>query len=207
LFDGFYFYSKYRIISSDGEDEHFRVALYGEYSTAKVAHDEAEPELEGDNGGYGYGFIITRLKSRLAVTLSSGIIIPNDYHENRADEYVPSYIYSTTLKYGKAVKYGLSFGYLLYPKEYKNYNEINWNVYVELMGKSYGVAEVTQNNENIAVLASPLKAGYYLEMYPGIQKIYNSNSRLDFSFGFNVLNRSWIHFYPLYRVGWVHYFY
>lgn len=207
LFGGFYFYSKCRLFSFDGNDSHFRIALYGEYSTSKVAHDEAEPNLVGDNGGYGGGFIVTRLKGRLAVSFTGGVIIPDSYAESRTMPHFGSYIFTNTIEYGRAVKYDLSIGYLLYPSQYESYNQANYNIYLELIGRSYEGAKITQNGE-VAEIASPaLMAGNYIEARPGIQKIFNSNTRLDLSIGFDLSNRSWIHFTPLYTVGLQHYFY
>jgi len=206
-FSGIYFYSKYRLLNFDGDDRHFRVSVYGEYAYSKVAHDEAEPDLQGDNGGYGAGVILTGLKGRLAVSFTGGFIIPNSYSESRTEPYYGSYIFQTSLNYGNAIKYDLSFGYLLYPSKYESYDQSNINTYMEFIGRSYGAASVTQNGEKAEIKSPALQAGNYVEVRPGIQKIFNSNARLDLSVGLNLINRSWSHFTPLFMIGWQRYFF
>jgi hypothetical protein len=50
-FNGIDLYAKYRFLSIDGENNHYRMALYGEYSYLDVAHDEGEPTLLDDTKG------------------------------------------------------------------------------------------------------------------------------------------------------------
>ncbi len=206
-FNGFYFFAKYRFLTIDGEKKHFRMAAYAEGSNIKQAHDEAEPNLLDDTKGYGGGLIVTCLKNKFAASLTTGVIIPKSYQET-----VPvgngSILYTTTkINYGSAVKYNLSFGYLLYPKKYTDYNQNNWNIYLEFIGKSYQAATVFKDGEKLEVQTLGLKAGNYLEIHPGIQKIINSNFRIDASIGFNLVGTTYTHFYPLYMVGIQRYFY
>ena len=206
IFGGFNFYAKYRFLSFDNEGKHFRMALYGEYSTIKIAHDEAEPDLMEDNGGYGSGLITTWLYNKLAVSLTTGFIIPQKYSE---DSYPTSYnpAVKTDLLYGRAFNYSLSMGYRLIPKEYSNYNETNYNIYIELMGKYYEGAKIFQNNERAKITNPALKENFYLEVHPGIQKIIRSNTRIEFSIGLPFINKSYVHFSPLYSIGIQRYFY
>src|SRR6185436_1084324 len=67
-FGGVYAFAKYRFLSLDGNHQHFRMAAYAAYSTANVAHEEAEPNLTGDTGGFEGGLIATKLKNRFAAT-------------------------------------------------------------------------------------------------------------------------------------------
>ncbi|HVA98281.1 MAG TPA: hypothetical protein VNG53_05250 [Bacteroidia bacterium] len=201
------FYAKYRLLSLDGQNEHFRVALNGEYSFVNVAHDETEPNLLDDTKGWSGGLIVTWLKNKFAVSLNAAAIFPGSYSET---DYTPVYTvhYNTyQVMYGNALQYDLSFGYLLYPREYTDYQESNWNIYVEFQGKSYNTAQVIQDGVTIAVETDALKAGYYVNFCPGIQKIYNSNLRIDFSMGFQMINRSYVYFYPIYTVGIQRYFF
>src|SRR5579859_3734760 len=85
LFNGVYLFAKYRAISLDGKNQHLRVAGYGEWSNVGVAHDEAEPNLMDDTGGYGFGVITTWLKNRFATSVTYGFIRPNSYVENQPD--------------------------------------------------------------------------------------------------------------------------
>jgi hypothetical protein len=206
-FNGLYFFGKYRFLSIDGQNRHFRMALYGEYSTVHVAHDEAEPSLLDDTKGYGGGLIATWLRNHLAVSLTTGAIIPGSYSGYSPDTYGGPNV-PTKIIYGNAVKYNLSFGYLLYPFVYTNYRQTNVNLYLEFMGKSYGGATVYQyGDKNVPVSTPLLQAGNYVEAHPGLQIIFRSNLRVDFSAGFPVINQSYARFYPIYMLGIQRYFY
>jgi hypothetical protein len=193
LFNGIHVFAKYRMLSFDKQNEHVRMALYAEWSNVAQAHDEAEPNLMDDTGGYGGGAIATWLKKRFAVSLTYGFIKPNSYSETQPD-YTGGPDLPTTIYYGDASKYSLSFGYRLSPKYYTDYNQANWNVYVELMGKKYDAAKVVQNGVEITTQAIALTSGSYMEIHPGIQRIVKSNLRIDFSVGFSLAGYSYVHF-------------
>lgn len=206
-FNGIHIYAKYRFLTMDGQNKHFRMALYGEWSHIKNAHDEAEPNLLDDTKGYGGGLITTYLKKRFAVSLTSGVVIPGNYEETVPLTNGSSLMTHTEVQYGRALIYNLSFGYLLYPKEYKDYSQSNWNIYLEFNGKSYEGAKVFQDGLELETQSSSLKASHYVEVHPGIQRIVNSNLRIDLSVGFNLINKSYARFYPIYMVGVQRYFY
>lgn len=211
LFGGIYGYAKFRLLSVDENDGHFRAALYGEYSSSKRAHDEAEPDLEGDNGGYGAGLILTRLKGRFAASFTGGFLVANSYTETVTYNYAPyfygSYPFTNHITYGNDVIYNLSLGYLLSPVKYENYYQDNYNVYLELKGATYSAAQVAVGGVSATATSPSLKGGSYVEAWPGIQGIYNSNTRIDLSMGLELYSRSWNHFYPDYVVSWKHFFY
>ena len=206
LFSGIYLYAKYRFISIDSKNSHFRIAAYGEWSNVKVAHDETEPSLMDDTKGYGGGLIFTYLKNHLAVSLTSGVIIPGSFQGSSPDSVGPNV--PTRVQYGKAWQNNLSFGYLLYPRQYKNYKQTNISLYAEFISKAFEQAKVTQYGFINTPINTPLlEAGYYLELHPGIQGIFNSNLRVDVSVGFPVINRSYAHYYPIVYLGIQRYFY
>lgn len=214
-FNGFDFYAKYRVLSIDRANSHFRTALYGEYSLLNVAHDEAEPRLLDDTKGVGGGLIATYLKNRFAVSFTGGVILPSVY-----TGFVPDVISSlpsvpAKINYGNGYNYDLSLGYLLFPSEYKSYNQTNWNVYMEFLGKTYTAAQMQVGN---VIYQGPLytintrnnhalQAGHYIELYPGLQCIIKSNTRIDLSVGYPVMGKSYEHFYPVYNFGMQRYFY
>jgi hypothetical protein len=140
------------------------------------------------------------------MSLTTGFIKPNSYSEMQRD-ITGGPDMPTTIQYGNAVKYNLSFGYRLYPIKYEGYEQVNWNVYVELVGKSYGAATVVQNGNEISARTSALKKGTYVEIYPGIQRIINSNTRIEFFYGFELIGYSYAHFTPIWTVGIQRYFY
>ncbi len=200
-FGGIYLYSKYRIFSMDRAEGHLRAALFAEYSTTRVAHDEAEPDLQGDTGGEGGGFVVTWLLHKMAVSLTTGFILPNDYKETRDDyRYNPPY-FKTDLSYGRAAHFDLSFGYLLVPKQYDSYSNLNINLYAEFEGKAYEAAKIIQNDSVVNPISSALLKGFYVDFFPGIQFIFNSNTRIDLSIGFSFYNHSYSHFNPIYSWG------
>jgi len=215
LFNGVDFYAKYRFLSIDGQNSHFRAALYGEYSILKVAHDEAEPTLLDDNSGWGAGLITTYLKDHFAVSFTGGIIDPFKYKGEIPDQIPSLPGVSATVIYGKAYNYSLSFGYLLFPKTYSNYNQTNWNIYLEFLGKDYAAMQLNVSNiyGKGPQYSAPIPAGNkallaneYVEVYPGLQCILRSQLRIEFSLGFPMISRSYVHFYPVYNIGIQRYF-
>jgi hypothetical protein len=206
LFNGIHLFAKYRVLSIDGKNEHFRIAGYGEWSNVGVAHDEAEPRLMDDTGGYGFGVIATLLKNRFAASITYGFIKPNPYFETQPD-FTGGPDLPTTIYYGKALTYNLSFGYRLAPAHYTDYDQPNWNLYVEFIGKTYDAATVIQNGVEIETKSVALTGGNYIEIHPGIQRIVKSNLRIEFSVGYSIIGFSYVHFTPVWSLGLQRYFY
>ena len=206
LFNGVHVLAKYRFLSVDKEHEHFRMAAVAEWSSVAVAHDEAEPNLVDDTGGYGGGMIVTWLRNRFASSFTYGFIWPNAYFEMQTDVSggpdLPTRIY-----YGNASKFNLSFGYLFYPKHYTSYKDPNWNVYLEFLGKQYNAATVIQNGNNLPTKTVALVKNTYVEIHPGIQRIVNSNFRMDLTVGFSLFHQSYAHFTPVWMFAVQRYFY
>ena len=209
-FTGIYLYAKYRFLTFDAEHRHFRMAVYADWSNVNVAHDETEPNLLDDTKGYGAGLIATYLKNHLAISLTSGVIIPkpfNGYSPDTANGG-SSQMVPTEIKYGRAVKYNLSFGYLLFPRKYQTYEQGNWNIYLEFQGKSYEKAKVIQYGIHDVQVTTPLlEAGTYIDICPGIQYIHKSNLRIDLSCRFAMKNKSYATYYPVFSFGIQRYFY
>jgi hypothetical protein len=199
-------YAKYRFLSIDDQNKHLRFACYGEYALNKAAHDEAEPNLMEDNGGFGAGIITTWLFHKFATSFTFGFIKPKSYQENIYNAITLKNMH-TIINYGDAIRYNLSLGYLLYPKKYENYQQKNLNIYIEFMGKSYQQASVIQDGETINISSNALQKGSYLDIRPGIQAIFNSNLRVDFALGFPLINRSYVNLYPSYFIAIQRYFY
>jgi len=213
VFNSIDLYAKYRFLTHDGQNRHFRMAAYAEGSYVAVPSHEAEPDLLIHTSGIGAGLISTYLVHHFAASLTAGFIIPFEYHGNTYDNY--GGIYPTTIQYGNAVNFDLSLGYLLFPKSYANYKQSNWNVYCEFLGKSYERASIYQQDGPFAgaivtelpITTPILKAGYFLDINPGLQCIINSTWRIDVSMGFQLINQSYDHLYPLYLLGLQRYFY
>jgi hypothetical protein len=207
LFDGFNLYAKYRFLSIDEPQKHLRFAIYGEASNASVAHDEAEPNLMGDNAGYGGGLIVTRLHKRFALSVTTGFIVPFTYKDKKNP---------VTFRSGNCWEYDVSLGYRLYPKQYSDYGNLNINIYTEFINKAYNSAYITKNGEQYSYNAfqnwSPyiynsLNEGKYSEMRSSIQFIINSISRIDLTMAVPVYNGSYTKRYPVLMINLQHYFF
>lgn len=198
LLESFNLGFRYRFFNKDGDHKHFRMALYGNGVYANRPHDEAEVSLMGDNKGIGGGIISTLLIKKLAVSFTGGIIKPFSYKESNGVE----------LKYGNAYNYSLSFGYLIFPFKYKNYEQTNINLYAEFLGKSYGHLDIVRNDQSVCMTSTnEYKAGNYLEFRPAIQFIIKSNLRIDCSTALPLISRSYIRSYPLYLLNLQYYFF
>lgn len=171
-FEGGSIYAKYRFLSKDDLHSHFRMAAYVKgslidnpyYPVLEAGHDHGsknyeneELDLEGMTSGVAGGIIATQLIHKLAI---SGTVGYNRHMKNMKDE-LPLFFSRSVLNYS------FSAGYLLLPVKYKSYEQTNVNLYVEFLGKS-----------NI----DQYRAGYYVDVAPAIQFIFNSATRLDLSY-------------------------
>jgi hypothetical protein len=199
LFETYNLNLKYRFYVSDSRNEHLRAAVWGEVAFGNEAHDEAEPTLMGDNAGWGGGVIVTKLYKRFAVSLGLGGIIPWMYKEDPDN---------LTFQYGNTLTYSLSLGYLLLPTTYRDYSQVNVNLYAEFLGKTYDAAEIHCMGEKVIIDNVPaLSAGSYMELRPALQFIFWSNTRLDLSSSFLIHGDSYTKLYPVFYFNLQHYFY
>lgn len=197
---GTHFYTKYLFLKQDERNDHFRAAVYAEYSTANNPHEEAEANLYDDTSGWGTGLVITKLHKRWALSYTLGVIVPQAYKGQSGN--LP-----TRMEYGTAWKYNLSLGYLLYPRVYRDYNQNNTNLYVEMMGKQYPDVKIIQDGEPVPVSSELHTGQHYWEIYVGMQKIIRSNTRVEIAIGAPLFRRSYIHNYPVVQIQLQHYFF
>ncbi len=191
---------KYRFLSNDKQNYHFRMAAFAELAGGNAAHDEAEPSFMGDNSGAGGGFVATILKNKFAASFTAGALFPYPYYQRDTADI--------KIKYGNGYHYSLSMGYLVLPRKYKSYKQTNLNIYVEFMGKSFDGAKISMNGKNILIANAPtLEKNNFIEVYPSLQLIINSITRVDLSMGFPLLNRSYVRSYPMYYLGIQRYFF
>lgn len=214
-FNGGHLYAKYRFLSLDKQNEHFRMAAFVEGSYVKTTHHETEPDLEmADNSGFGFGWIQTYLKNKWAISLTLGAIFPAPYIGYSPDPFPGLPEMPIKVHYGKTLTYHLSMGYLILPRTYKSYDQGNLNVYLSLHGKYYDAAKamVFYGEPNAYYLEHEqypiaLQRGWFVDISPGIQYIVKSNLRIDFSLTMRGLGFSYARLYPLYTVGIQRYFY
>jgi hypothetical protein len=159
--DGFSAYAKYRFFSVDSVQKHFRGAAFIKASTINNPIINQEIALEGDRSGLQSGLVFTQLLHKLALSGSVSYLRGLDNQQSQ----VP-------IGFAKdAVAYTLSSGYLLFPKNYSNYDQTNVNLYLELLGKT-----------------NPSYRQSYLDAAPAVQFIFNSVFRVDLSYRTPIYN-------------------
>jgi hypothetical protein len=171
-FEGGSVYAKYRFLSVDSVQKHFRGAFFAKLSGINNPVANQEITLEGDNSGLQTGVVFTQLLHKLA--LSGSVSYLHDWN-NSGGNHIPT-PYATN-----AIGYTLSSGYLLLPKAYKDYSQTNLNVYAEFLGK-----------------INPGYSQSYLDAAPAVQLIFNSTIRVDFSYRiplYNSMQRNTDHMY------------
>ncbi|GAB4039407.1 hypothetical protein [Spirosoma gilvum] len=150
-------YTKYRFLSNDGLQKHFRMAMYGRISYNNSDIHQEEIDLYGHNTGLELGLIATKLAQKVAI--SSGLSYVKASDNGSENPFI----------YGKAnskvINYTFSIGKLMLPKEYRAYNQTNLNLMVEFL-----------NQLNTG------SGKYYMDIVPSLQLILNSQSRIDISY-------------------------
>ena len=164
IFESARLYAKWRFLSVDDIHKHFRLAAFGAatYSRNHLDHNEINL-MGGDQSGIQGGLIATQLWNKLAI---SGTISLNEIlDEERRRKISPDqYAFSS-------VNYSLSAGYLVLPKEYTSYKQTNLNLYIELLG-----------SRNLNWQGDK----FYVDLAPAMQLIFNSNSKLNLGYRFQV---------------------
>ncbi|MBK9271209.1 MAG: hypothetical protein IPM48_06400 [Saprospiraceae bacterium] len=204
--NGIHVMAKYRLLSIDRRNKHYRIALISEWSNVRQAHDEAEPNLLHDNKGWSGGMIHSFLYHRLAVSSTLQLVLPGDYREVRKDP-VQSVDVERTMKYGNSINWSISFGYLLNGNTKNDFDEPNINLYIEFMGAAWQSAQFIYNGQIIPNFNPAFHSGYYMEIHPGIQRVIRSNWRLELSLGLPLIHQSLVHSYPIYSFAVQRFFY
>jgi hypothetical protein len=155
-FESVRFYGKYRFYSKDEMYKHFRLAAFAEVSYNKNELEYDELGLEGDNSGLQLGLIGTQLLHKLAISTSASVTsYAGTYTSHSATIHQPF----------TAFNYSLSAGYLVFPKEYTDYDQPNINLYLELLGQK-----------------SMDQTRYMLDMAPAIQLILKSQAKVNLGY-------------------------
>ena len=153
-------YVKYRFLSNDEIHKHFRMAVFADASTTKAPFHYDEITLMGDKSGVEAGIIATQLCNKFALsgTVSHTQVLDN----SRTNKvlYIPSRNY-------QSFNYSLSAGYLLFPKEYTDYKQMNLNLYTEI------IAQQTLDRKT-----------HYIDIAPALQFIFNSNFKVNLGYRF-----------------------
>ncbi len=155
-------YAKYRFLSKDDVHEHFRMALFADASKTNTPFHYDEITLMGDKSGVEAGLIATQLWNKLAISATISHTQVLDKSRNDKVIYVPERSY-------QSMNYSLSAGYLLIPREYTDYRQLNINLYLEILAQQ--------------TLDIPR---HYVDFGPAVQFIFNSNSKLNIGYRFQV---------------------
>ena len=92
---------------------------------------------------------------------------------------------------GKAgLQYIFSNGYLVYPKSYSSYEQTNINLYLELIGQTLFSDKA-----------------HYLDVAPAVQFIFNSQSKLNVSYRFPLVNQTNRATYNTASISWDYLFF
>ena len=112
--------------SNDEVQRHFRMAAFGRasYNTSPIQQQEIETAMY--NSGFEGGVVATQLLHKLA--LSSSVSYERAMDNGSQNKFHHK-------EYANAVNYSLSAGRLILPKHYKNFNQTNLNLMVELLGQ------------------------------------------------------------------------
>ena len=155
--EGGSFYVKYRFLTTDAVQRHFRMAAFGRISYNNSDIHQEEINMYGHNTGTEFGVVATQLIRKIALSSSLSFLKAEDNGNNN------KFIYGSNKN--KAVNYKLSVGKLMLPREYKSYKQTNLNLMLEFL---------SQVNTG--------SGKYYLDIAPTAQLIFNSQSRLDIGY-------------------------
>ena len=154
--EGGSFYAKYRFLSKDDIQSHFRMAGYGRYSFNNADIHQQEIETMGHNTGFETGIIATQLLHKVAI--SSSLSYERALDNTSANKF-------PVTESNSAINYSLSIGKLMLPKVYTSYKQTNMNLMLELLGQ-----RLNGNGRS------------YLDIAPSVQFIINSQARVDIGY-------------------------
>ena len=154
-FEGASVLGQYRFYSNDEAKRHFRMAIWSRIAVNNAEIHQEEIELNGHNSGVRLGLTGTQLLHKTAL---SSTVSYQKAHSNFSNEFPQNY--ST-----EALDYTFSIGQLMLPKQYKDFNQTNVNLMVEILGQTH-----LENGES------------FLDIAPVLQFIIKSKARLDIAY-------------------------
>lgn len=161
-FDAASFYIKYRFYSEDDVHSHFRIAAYSKAAVSNMFIHHQAIDLSGSNSGYEAGLVATKLINKVAISAGSSFVHVLDNSD------VKKYYFTGR----NAVLYNISLGKLLLPKEYINYNQLNVNGMIEMLGET----KLYSGNT-------------FMDVAPSLQFIIKSRMRIDAGYRFAVIKQ------------------
>ncbi|MEP6728363.1 MAG: hypothetical protein ABJC98_21245 [Bacteroidota bacterium] len=155
--EGASLYAKYRFLSNDAIQKHFRMAAFGTLSFNNSDIHQEEINLYGHNTGFEAGIVATQLLHKFALSSTVSFAKALDNGNNN------KYVYGS--QNSRVINYSFSAGKLMLPVEYRDYRQTNINLMVE-----------TQSQVNTG------SGKYYVDVAPSLQLIFNSESRVDIGY-------------------------
>jgi hypothetical protein len=150
-------YAKYRFLSNDALQRHFRMAAFGTISYNNSDIHQEEINLQGHNTGFEAGLVATQLLYKVALSSSLSFVkAQNNGNHNK-------FIYGS--ENSRAINYSFSVGKLMLPKQYSNYQQTNLNFMTEIL---------SQVNTG--------SGKYFVDIAPTLQLIINSATRIDLGY-------------------------
>jgi len=156
-YEGASIYGKYKFLSNDALQKHFRMAAFARASFNKSDVHQQEINMYGHNTGFEVGVVATQLLRKVAFSSSLSFLKATDNGNNN------KFIYGG--KESKAINYTFSIGKLILPREYSSYKQMNMNVMLEFL-----------NQVNTG------SGKYYMDIAPVVQLIFNSRSKVDIGY-------------------------
>jgi len=150
-------YAKYRFLSNDAVQKHFRMAAFGTISFNNSDIHQEEINMYGHNTGFEAGMVATQLLHKVALSSAISMAKASDNGNNN------KFIYGA--KNNRVINYSFSMGKLMLPKEYSNYQQTNINLMIEML---------SQVNTG--------SGKYYADIASTLQLIFNSESRIDIGY-------------------------
>jgi hypothetical protein len=151
-------YLQYRFYSYDDIHAHTRLAFFAKAINSPYNPTTNAIMMEGQQKLWNAGFIATRLQHKWASSITAGWL----------------HRYTGIANYGKnGIQYSWSNGWLLYPKNYSNYQQTNINFYVELLGQQVF-------NDKVS----------FLDMAPAIQLIFNSQAKVNLGYRWALMDNT-----------------
>ncbi len=150
-------YAKYRFLSKDAMQRHFRMAIFGTISYNNSDIHQEEISMNGHNTGFEVGIVATQLLQKVA--LSSTVSIAKASDNGRNNKFIYGFDNS------RAINYSFSAGKLMLPKAYRDYRQTNINLMAEVMGQ-----------------VNTGSGKYYIDMASIVQVVVNSQSKIDIGY-------------------------
>lgn len=149
-------YAKYRLLSTDDLHSHFRMSVFGRYSFNNADIHQEEIETMGHNSGFEGGIVATQLIKKEAISSSISM--------EKALDNKPDYPFPSSQS-NIVFNYTLSFGKLMYPRQYSDFKQTNINLMIEFVGQTLNESQKS-----------------FLDVVPSIQFIVNSQARIDLAY-------------------------